>query len=199
MTVFLFLALVVTWVTLGSRLSTLNQRLTELERQLRALAEKAAQPPAPPVQPAAVALLPEAHAEVDLEPSLGPARSTRPAFRDTVPMPMPTAGAEPLVASLSQPAPEPVRSAEVREAAGLSFMGLIKRNLFASAGIGLLLLGFTFLLSALSWRELLSPGMRIGLAWLAAAGMGYAGWRFGRRNPLWGQILQGGAVHVQRS
>ena len=49
MTVFLFLALVVTWVTLGSRLSTLNQRLTELERQLRALAEKAAQPPAPPV------------------------------------------------------------------------------------------------------------------------------------------------------
>ena len=36
MTVFLFLALVVTWVTLGSRLSTLNQRLTELERQLRA-------------------------------------------------------------------------------------------------------------------------------------------------------------------
>ena len=39
MTVFLFLALVVTWVTLGSRLSTLNQRLTELERQLRALAE----------------------------------------------------------------------------------------------------------------------------------------------------------------
>ena len=196
MTVFLFLALVVTWVTLGSRLSTLNQRLTELERQLRALAEKAAQPPAPPVQPAAVALLPEAHAEVDLEPSLGPARSTRPAFRDTVPMPAPTAGAEPLVASLSQPAPEPVRSAEVREAAGLSFMGLIKRNLFASAGIGLLLLGFTFLLSALSWRELLSPGMRIGLAWLVAAGIGYVGWRFGRRNPLWGQILQGGAAAV---
>ncbi|MEJ5898440.1 DUF2339 domain-containing protein [Aquabacterium sp. G14] len=202
MSVFLFLALVVTWVILGSRLSTLNQRLTELERQLRALAEKASQPPVPTgvstKAPDVAPVPPEAHAEVDLDPSLRSARSTRPAFSDTVPMsmPAPTAGAEPLVASLSQPTPEPVRSAEVREAAGLSFMGLIKRNLFASAGIGLLLLGFTFLLSALSWRELLSPGMRIGLAWLVAAGIGYAGWRFGRRNPLWGQILQGGAAAV---
>lgn len=205
MSVFLFLALVVTWVTLGSRLSTLNQRLSELERQLQALALKASQPPgqtgeraaAPDVAPAQAAVperLSDAHAEVDLDASVGLARSTRPAFRDTVPMPTPTAWPEPPVAPIL--VAEPVRSAEVREAAGLSFMGLIKRNLFASAGIGLLLLGFTFLLSALSWRELLSPGMRIGLAWLAAAGIGYAGWRFGRRNPLWGQILQGGAAAV---
>lgn len=205
MSVFLFLALVVTWVTLGSRLSALTRRLNELERQLQALAQKASPPSvqagvsgtapgAVPEEAAAPVPLPDTPSEVEQAPSLGPGHSTQPTFRDTVPMPAPTAWPEPGVASL--PVSEPVRAAEVREAAGLSFMGLIKRNLFASAGIGLLLLGFTFLLSALSWRELLSPGMRIGLAWLAAAGIGCAGWRFGRRNPLWGQILQGGAAAV---
>ena len=34
------------------------------------------------------------------------------------------------------------------------------------------------------------------LVYLVAAGIGYVGWRFGRRNPLWGQILQGGAAAV---
>ena len=86
MSVFLFLALVVTWVTLGSRLSTLNQRLTELERQLRALAEKASQPPVPTgvstKAPDVAPVPPEAHAEVDLDPSLRSARSISP--RNTI-------------------------------------------------------------------------------------------------------------------
>lgn len=173
MSVFLFLALVVTWVTLGSRLSNLNQRLTELERQLQALAAKAASPAPTPDREAEPPVPTEVTAavEVELPPSVTDLRA------DETP-------------------PTPAWATEVREATGLSFMGLIKRNLFASAGIGLLLLGFTFLLSALSWRELLSPAMRIGLAWGAAAGIGYAGWRFGRRKPLWGQILQGGAAAV---
>ena len=219
MTELLLLALLVTWVVLGLRFSNLNQRLSALERQLQAvLALKAAKPAAPPplpevkaevkgeVTPPAPATspapVPDEVDEVDLDPSVGPSRSRPPVFRDTVPMPLPLPTPAPTPAPMAHAWPEPadvtapVRTAAVREAAGLSFMGLIKRNLFASAGIGLLLLGFTFLLSALSWRELLSPGTRIGLAWVAAAGIAYAGWRFGRRNPLWGQILQGGAAAV---
>ena len=77
-----------------------------------------------------------------------------------------------------------------------SFWSLMKQNLFATAGIVLLLLGFAVLFKSIEWGELLSPVAKAGLAGLASLGMGALGVRLSARKPLWGQLVQGGAGAV---
>ncbi len=73
---------------------------------------------------------------------------------------------------------------------------LIKGNLFAVAGVGLLLLGFAFLFKSIHWGNLLSPSARIALGWAFAAALSYLGTRVSARNALWGQVAQGGGAAV---
>lgn len=79
---------------------------------------------------------------------------------------------------------------------GFSLLTLMRQNLFATAGIASMLLGFALLFDTISWGDLISPALRILLAWGAAGGLAYAGARFGRQNPLWGSISQGGAAAI---
>ncbi|MDH0863867.1 DUF2339 domain-containing protein [Mitsuaria sp. GD03876] len=78
----------------------------------------------------------------------------------------------------------------------VSLFDLLRKNLFAVAGIGLLLLGFVFLFHSIEWGHLLSPIAKVSLAWAAAAGLGFAGVRLSARNALWGQVVQGGAAAI---
>lgn len=71
---------------------------------------------------------------------------------------------------------------------------LLRQNLFAVAGVGLLLLGFAFLTRSVQWSELLPPWARLALAYLASAGLAVAGLRLAARRPLWAQLTQGGAA-----
>jgi uncharacterized membrane protein len=75
-------------------------------------------------------------------------------------------------------------------------MVLVKQNLFAVAGVGLLLLGFAFLLRSIHWGNLLPPWSRVALAWGFAAALGALGIRLRLRNALWAQIAQGGAAGI---
>lgn len=71
---------------------------------------------------------------------------------------------------------------------------LLRRNLFAVSGIGLLLLGFALLLGSISWGQLLTPTARIGLVLGVALGLGTLGVTLSGRQPLWAQLVQGGAA-----
>lgn len=82
------------------------------------------------------------------------------------------------------------------EEGGFSFVALLKRNLFAVAGVGLLLLGFAFLFRSVHWGDLLPPAARIALAWASAATLGYVGVRASPAHRLWGHIAQGGGAAV---
>jgi uncharacterized membrane protein len=80
--------------------------------------------------------------------------------------------------------------------AGHSFTALLKKNLFAVAGIGLLLLGFAFLFRSIHWSLVLPPAARIGIAWVVAGVLGAAGIRLSPHNRIWGQLAQGGAAAI---
>lgn len=93
-------------------------------------------------------------------------------------------------------APDATDATAAPSAGGFSFVDLVKKNLFAAAGIGLLLLGFAFLFTSISWSQLLPPAARIGLVWAFAGGLSVVGIRLNSKNKLWGQIAQGGAAAV---
>jgi uncharacterized membrane protein len=73
---------------------------------------------------------------------------------------------------------------------------LLKQNLFAVAGVCLLLLGFTFLFRSIQWGQLVPPWARIAFAYAASAALVWAGLRWSEKKPLWAQIAQGGAAGV---
>ncbi|RZI58714.1 MAG: DUF2339 domain-containing protein [Rubrivivax sp.] len=78
----------------------------------------------------------------------------------------------------------------------VAFFDLVRKNLFAVAGIVLLLLGFVVLFRSIEWGHLLSPIAKVSLGWGAAAALGFAGIRLSARNGLWGQVVQGGAAAI---
>jgi hypothetical protein len=111
----------------------------------------------------------------------------------------PSGPAPPLHASASAAAPAPTRlppEPDTPAEPGFSIAALLRRNPFATAGIGLLLLGFAYFFQSLEWGRLISPPARIGLAWLASGVLAAIGARVSARHPLWGQLVQGGAAAV---
>ncbi len=78
----------------------------------------------------------------------------------------------------------------------VAFFDLLRKNLFAVAGIVLLLLGFVVLFRSIEWGHLLSPLAKVSLGWAAAMALGFAGIRLSARNGLWGQVVQGGAAAI---
>src|SRR6185436_17518616 len=78
----------------------------------------------------------------------------------------------------------------------VAFFDLLRKNLFAVAGIVLLLLGFVVLFRSIEWGHLLSPMAKVSLGWAAAAALGFAGIKLSARNGLWGQVVQGGAAAI---
>jgi hypothetical protein len=111
----------------------------------------------------------------------------------------PTGGVTPARAAASPAAPKPSRSPvspDTPAEPGFSIVALLRRNPFATAGIGLLLLGFAYFFQSIEWGRLISPSARIGLAWLASGVLAAVGARVSARHPLWGQLVQGGAAAV---
>lgn len=110
-----------------------------------------------------------------------------------------TGGVTPARAAASPAAPKPSRSPvspDTPAEPGFSIVALLRRNPFATAGIGLLLLGFAYFFQSIEWGRLISPPARIGLAWLASGVLAAVGARVTARHPLWGQLVQGGAAAV---
>jgi uncharacterized membrane protein len=99
--------------------------------------------------------------------------------------------AEPLTTPAPRLAPAQAQAPEVEWTWSLDYA--LRKNLFAVAGVMLLLLGFAFLFHSIEWGRLLPPAARIGLAWVAAGVLGVLGARLSVRNGLWGQVVQGGA------
>lgn len=111
----------------------------------------------------------------------------------------------PAVLAAPVPAPTTVRAPAVPRAAPtpssppqwqVAFFDLLRKNLFAVAGIVLLLLGFVVLFRSIEWGHLLSPLAKVSLGWVAAAALGFAGIKLSARNGLWGQVVQGGAAAI---
>ena len=108
--------------------------------------------------------------------------------------------------SLTTSAQAPATAQQARPASGEQLVGsalssgatalwtLLRRNLFAVSGIGLLLLGFALLLGSISWGQMLTPTARIGLVLGTALGLGTLGVKLSGRQPLWAQVVQGGAA-----
>ncbi|WP_431263368.1 DUF2339 domain-containing protein [Roseateles chitinivorans] len=78
----------------------------------------------------------------------------------------------------------------------VAFFDLLRRNLFAVAGIVLLLLGFVVLFRSIEWGHLLSPIAKVSMGWGVGVALGVAGIRLSARNTLWGQVVQGGAAAI---
>ncbi|WP_377161136.1 DUF2339 domain-containing protein [Roseateles sp. UC29_93] len=111
----------------------------------------------------------------------------------------------PAVLAAPVPAPTTVRAPAVPRAAPtpssppqwqVAFFDLLRKNLFAVAGIVLLLLGFVVLFRSIERGHLLSPLAKVSLGWVAAAALGFAGIKLSARNGLWGQVVQGGAAAI---
>lgn len=70
----------------------------------------------------------------------------------------------------------------------------LRKNLFATGGIALLMIGFAIMFRSIAWGELLSPAAKSGLTVMAGVALAGAGWLLGSRNRLWGQMAQGGGA-----
>jgi len=186
----LLIFLIFVWlVVMSYNVHTLKKRLWTLEKQLKdqAVASSAAQASTPQAAPDAAqngSVDPASAAFVDnpLEQAF---------IAQDAPAPAASTKQEPAPSPVARPAysEEPLTSAS-------PLMSFVRRNAFAVAGIILLLLGFAYLLSSIEWGNLLPPMAKVGLVWLASAGMAGLGIKLGRRNALWGQIVQGGAAGV---
>ncbi len=155
-------------------LSRLTRRIQALERQLAQLSQG---PTCAGAGAAAGPVAAPAPAPVDPAAVAGPASSSL----------------EPLADKTDAPALHD--SAGVLSGArATALWSLLKRNLFAVSGIGLLLLGFALLLGSISWGQLLTPTARIVLVLGTALGLGVLGVSLSGRKPLWAQVVQGGAA-----
>jgi uncharacterized membrane protein len=128
-----------------------------------------------------------------------PVPSPRP-VADTAPVTAPTPAAGVAAPPLPPPPPpsSPPSPSSPRTPAlpDWRLAALLKQNLFAAAGVGLLLLGFAFLLRSIHWGELLPPWARLGLAWAFAGALGVLGVKLRARHAAWSQIAQGGATAI---
>ena len=104
-----------------------------------------------PVQPPALPSYPVAAVDAIVWPE--DAAAAAPPFVES----RETQGASGLGAASVGAAPGATNATAVPSAGGFSFVDLVKKNLFAAAGIGLLLLGFAFLFTSISWGQLLPP------------------------------------------
>lgn len=177
------LLLLVGLLLLWSSVQSLKQRVQRLEKRL---AEQDAESPAASA-PAAALDVGARSDDATIPPVSVPAAEPPPA-PTTVPMAPEAAHGEPRRTEI------PLRSDVASDA--FSFVALLKRNLFAVAGIGLLLLGFAFLFRSVHWGDLLPPMARIALAWASAAALGWVGLRASPAHRLWGHIAQGGGAAV---
>ena len=206
----LFVALGYLWW----QLSKVKRRVRELEERLASQDVARAQPAAaqpvrpaqgPRAQPAAASPTRAATATVPPpQEALPPPRSV-----DAQQTSAPTAPVVPVpMAAATVPSSPPVRPPAAPRAAPtppaasatpqwqVAFFDLLRKNLFAVAGVVLLLLGFVVLFRSIEWGHLLSPLAKVSLGWAAAAALGFAGIRLSARNGLWGQVVQGGAAAI---
>lgn len=170
------LCLLAVVATLWSRVSKLQDRVRDLEARWAVDATtKAATTTAP--REAAV-----------------PAPPSMPVSAAPIPPPAPPAPPVPpvkTIETLARQTPSP--SIPSWQA---SLVELMRKNLFAVAGIALLLLGFVVLFHSIEWGQLLSPLAKVSLAWAAAVALGVSGVRLSARNALWGQMAQGGGAAI---
>lgn len=191
--------LLIAIVVLAVQISGLKKRLRSLEDQLTKQASPA--PMAATARPESVAAAPIVTpvAPASPEPLLREAPlgdfEADDGFLDTHP-----GDVSPPVAKPAITRPSPARAHEPsmidRDLGEWPLVQLLKQNLFAVAGVCLLLLGFTFLFRSIEWGQLLPPWARIGMAYAATAGLAWAGLRWSASKPLWAQIAQGGAAGV---
>ncbi|ANH68639.1 DUF2339 domain-containing protein [Mitsuaria sp. 7] len=183
-------------------------QLTNVKRRVRLLEEQLAAKDAVRAQ--------HAPAEATRQPQPQPVPATLepiaplPAAAVPVPVPVTPLPAAPLPVTPATPAapvpaPTTARAPAVPRVAPtpssppqwqVAFFDLLRKNLFAVAGIVLLLLGFVVLFRSIEWGHLLSPLAKVSLGWVAAAALGFAGIRLSARNGLWGQVVQGGAAAI---
>jgi hypothetical protein len=179
---------------LWSQLAATKQRVRRLEERLEADAiARAKGQTAPAGMPSAI------------EPARAPA-PVAPAIPVSVDPPAPIvpvapAGATAPVAPVAPPVMPQTPVTPSPAPAGppqwqVSLFDLLRRNLFAVAGVVLLLLGFVVLFRSIEWGHLLPPIAKVSLAWAAAAALGFAGVRLSARNGLWGQVVEGGAAAI---
>lgn len=192
--------LLIAIVVLAVQISGLKKRLRSLEDQVtkQASSARTAAAFAPPESvsdaPIATPLATSGPEPLLREAPLGEFEADE-GFLDTHP-----GQASPPVAQPAVARPSPARAAEPsmidRDLGEWPLVQLLKQNLFAVAGVCLLLLGFTFLFRSIEWGQLLPPWARIGMAYAATAGLAWAGMRWSASKPLWAQIAQGGAAGV---
>ena len=201
------------------QLSKVKRRVRELEERLATQDVVRVQPAA--TQPARAAQAPSAQPAT--ASPIGAATATVPPPQESAPTPRsldapqasaltaPTAPAVPVApmpeAAATVPSSPPVRppaaprvapspAASVTPQWQAAFFDLLRKNVFAVAGIVLLLLGFVVLFRSIEWGHLLSPLAKVSLGWVAAAALGFAGIKLSARNGLWGQVVQGGAAAI---
>lgn len=146
--------------------------------------------PPPTPHPVEAPQAPAAHAPdepVSVPLPVGPASVPAAAVTSTTVLARPPAAPRAAPASPAQSATPPWQ---------VAFFDLLRKNLFAVAGIVLLLLGFVVLFRSIEWGHLLSPLAKVSLGWAAAAALGFAGIKLSARNGLWGQVVQGGAAAI---
>lgn len=145
----------------------------------------AAEPPQQPVQEPPAPLRPAQAAQALAQPTALPPRVA------ATPTDVSTASARPATTATTA-----TTATAATPAWQVAFFDLLRKNLFAVAGIVLLLLGFVVLFRSIEWGHLLSPLAKVSLGWAAAMALGFAGIRLSARNGLWGQVVQGGAAAI---
>lgn len=169
---------------------SLKRRVAELERAQGLLsaqmarqraAERAAEVSPVEVDTQPMPLVPEpvARAPRSIEPRAAPARST--AAASAAAFEAESLGGE-------------RKSSQKATGAATGLFEYLRKNLFATGGIALLMIGFAIMFRSIAWGELLSPAAKSGLTVMAGVALAGAGWLLGSRNRLWGQIAQGGGA-----
>ncbi len=187
------LCLLAVVAALWSRVSKLQDRVRDLEARWAVDATTKAPAATAPPREAAV---PASTAPPVTAPVIAPAAAPQVARPEASANAVPAAANVPpvkTIEALARQTPSPAPSGPSWQA---SLVDLMRKNLFAVAGIALLLLGFVVLFHSIEWGHLLSPMAKVSLAWAAAVALGVAGVRLSARNALWGQMAQGGGAAI---
>lgn len=190
------LCLLAVVAALWSRVSKLQDRVRDLEARWAVDATTKAPAATAPPREAAV---PASTAPPVTAPVIAPAAAPQVARPEASADAVPAAANVPPVKTteaLARQTPSPAPSAPSGPSWQASLIDLMRKNLFAVAGIALLLLGFVVLFHSIEWGHLLSPMAKVSLAWAAAVALGVAGVRLSARNALWGQMAQGGGAAI---